>query len=108
MPKKLSELEALALAALTRMGPDAYGVTIREEIARGTGRSVSTGSLYKAIHRLEERGLVRFEIGEPTPERGGRAKKHVLLAPAGRRALEASARRFRWVVGGLQADGSTG
>lgn len=88
MPDTLSDLEILALAALVRLGPDAYGVSIRDQIAERTGRSVSIGSLYKALHRLEERGLIATEVGEPTAVRGGRAKKHVRVEPAGRTALE--------------------
>jgi DNA-binding PadR family transcriptional regulator len=63
------------------------GVTIREEIERRTGRSVSIGSLYKALHRLERQGLTGVTVGEPTGVRGGRAKKYVHLRPAGRSAL---------------------
>ena len=102
MTESLSELEMLAIAALVRLGPDAYGVTIRDEIEERTGRSVSVGSLYKALHRLEERGLVSTSVGEPTSVRGGRAKKHVKVEAAGHRALQDSMRAYARMFEGLR------
>lgn len=101
MSKPLSELEVLALAALARLGPDAYGVLIRQEIEDRTDRSISIGSLYKALHRLEQRKLVSSRLGVPTSVRGGRAKKHLTLEPEGRAALEASIRAVHDMVSGL-------
>jgi PadR family transcriptional regulator PadR len=107
MTDSLSDLETLALAALARLGPDAYGVSIREEIEERTGRAVSVGSLYKALHRLETRGLVKTTVGEPTSVRGGRAKKHVRIEPAGRAALRASIASYRRMFEGLGMDPKT-
>ena len=90
MVQPLSDLEVLALAAILRLDSEAYGVSIKDEIAKRTERSVSIGSLYKALHRLEHRGLIASYAGEPTAVRGGRAKKHFTIEPEGRRALEAS------------------
>ncbi len=99
--KPLSELEVLALAALARLGPDAYGVLIRQEIEDRTDRSISIGSLYKALHRLEKRQFISSQLGEPTAVRGGRAKKYIRLEPQGRDALEASIRAVYGMVSGL-------
>lgn len=104
MPETLSDLEMLALSALLHLGPEAYGVSIRHAILERTGRSVSIGSLYKAIHRLEKRGLVRTEVGEPTAVRGGRARKHVLMEEAGRRALRDSMRALSQMLDGAALD----
>jgi DNA-binding PadR family transcriptional regulator len=104
---QLSELELLALAAIARIGEDAYGVSIREEIERRTGRAVSIGSLYKALHRLERQGLTLVAVGEPTPVRGGRAKKYIGLEPAGRAALESSVESLRRLVDGVGRSWST-
>lgn len=104
MTPPLSDLEVLALAALLRLGPDAYGVSIQEEIADRTGRSVSIGSLYKALGRLESSGFVTPFIGEPTSVRGGRAKKHFRIEPAGRDALEAALGALHRMVDGLGLD----
>ncbi len=101
MPDVLSELEVLALAALLRLGDDAYGVAIRDDILERTGRSVSIGSLYKALQRLEDRGLAESEIGEPTAERGGRARKLLRITALGQAALRDSVASFRRMMDGL-------
>jgi PadR family transcriptional regulator PadR len=104
MTQSISDLEVLALAALLRLGEDAYGIAIKDDIAARTGRDVSIGSLYKALQRLEDRGLVDAWIGEPTSVRGGRAKKHFRVLPAGKEALEASLRSLQNMVDGLGLD----
>lgn len=101
----LSEIEVLAMAASAQLGGRGYGVSIRQEIRRRTGRSVSIGSLYKALHRLERRGLVQVSVGESTSERGGRARKLIRLSPAGRNALEASIASIHRMVEGLDGIG---
>lgn len=101
MTQPISDLEVLALAALLRLGDEAYGVSIKEDIGERTGRDVSIGSLYKALRRLEDRGLIEAWVGQPTSVRGGRAKKHFRVLPAGRDALEASLRSLRKMVDGL-------
>jgi DNA-binding PadR family transcriptional regulator len=90
MTESLGRFEELILLALLRLGPDAYGLAVRREIEERTAREVSTGALYTALKRLEERGLVASRMGEPTPERGGRRKKHYRLEAPGIRALRAS------------------
>ncbi|HXY30081.1 MAG TPA: helix-turn-helix transcriptional regulator [Gemmatimonadaceae bacterium] len=97
----LGALEQLLLLALVRLGDEAYGVSVRREVVRRTGRSASLGAIYSTLARLEEKGLVVSRLGEPTPERGGRRKKHFTLAPAGRRALEQNLRTLRTMTQGL-------
>ena len=86
-PDHLGRFEHFLLLAVIRLGDDAYGMTIRRELARHTGREVAVGAIYTALARLERRGLVRSQLGDPTPERGGRAKRYYRVLPAGRRAL---------------------
>jgi len=69
------EFEQLVLLAVLRLGADAYSVSIVEEIHSRTGRSVTHAAVYVALRRLEKKGLVRSWMGEPTAERGGRAKR---------------------------------
>lgn len=88
--KNLGEFEILVLAALVRLGTDAYGVTIRREIDERTGRSVSVGALYSTLSRLEEKNYVASRMGEATPERGGRAKRHYVIKAEGQAQLEKS------------------
>ena len=80
----------LAIAHLTQAGDDIYGVSIRQTIEARTGRSVTVGALYTALDRLERKGYVTSEMGEPTAARGGRAKRHFAMRPAGAAALERS------------------
>jgi DNA-binding PadR family transcriptional regulator len=90
MPRDhLGRFEHLLLLAVIRLGEeDAYGMTIRRELARHTGREVAVGAIYTALARLEARGLVQSKLGEPTPERGGKAKRFYRVLPAGRKAVE--------------------
>jgi DNA-binding PadR family transcriptional regulator len=77
----------MVLLALLRLGNDAYGMEVREEIERRTRRDVSYGAVYTALDRLERKGLVAYRMGEATPERGGRARKYFRVLPAGSDAL---------------------
>ena len=103
MPVRLGELEQLILIALLRLGEDSYGVTVRDEITRRTGRAMSFGTVYSTLARLEDKGLVSTRLGEPTPERGGRGKKHFVISSAGRKAVDASLRALRTMTRGLDA-----
>ena len=103
MPNHLGEFEQLVLLALLRLGRAGYGVTVREELQHRAGRNVSLGTVYKTLLRLEAKGLVSAHVGEPTPERGGRRKKHYLVTGAGRRALEHSLLALRRLSHGLAA-----
>jgi len=82
----LGEFEYLLLTAVARLGDEAYGVAIKEEIEAATRRRCSTGALYTTLDRLEEKGLVRTWMGDPTPERGGRPKRMVRVTAKGARA----------------------
>ena len=86
----LGEFEHTVLLAIVHVGEDAYGVTVREDIERRTGRDVSIGALYTAFDRLERKGLLRSTVSDPTPQRGGRAKRYVAITPAGAAALRRS------------------
>lgn len=83
----LNETEQLVLLALAHLGDEAYGVTVRREIEERSGRSVSIAAVYASLERLERRGHVEAWLSEPTPERGGRARKHFRVTPAGASAL---------------------
>jgi DNA-binding PadR family transcriptional regulator len=72
----LGNFDLMLLLALLRLGEDAYGVTIAEELEKQTGREVVVASVYATLERLQQRGLVTSRLGDPTPERGGRAKRY--------------------------------
>lgn len=97
----LGEFEQLVLLALLRLGENAYGVTVRLEIEKRTGREVALGAIYKTLGRLEEKGYVTSTVGEPTPERGGRRKKFYAVAPLGVKALNQSFTALRKMTRGL-------
>jgi PadR family transcriptional regulator, regulatory protein PadR len=80
---QLGEFELIVMLALLRLGDDAYGVPIARVIEESTGREVGIGSVYAALERLEQKGLVASRLGEPTPERGGRAKRYFRITKAG-------------------------
>lgn len=101
MPHALGEFEQLILFALIRLGADAYGVTIRQQIESRTGRAVSPGALYTALDRLETRGLVASRLGDPTPQRGGKRKRLYTLRPAGERALARVYESMRLMANGV-------
>jgi|ERR1044071_2137368 DNA-binding PadR family transcriptional regulator len=91
MPRHfLGEFEKAVLLALMRLGDDAYGVTIREELATRLEREVSIGAVYTTLGRLEEKGFVSSILGSPTPERGGRAKRFFHIEADGAEALRNS------------------
>ena len=84
----LGEMELMVLLATVRLGDDAYGVPISKELLLIAKREVSMGSIYAALERLESKGFVSWSLGEPTPERGGRAKRYFRVTPKGIRALK--------------------
>jgi PadR family transcriptional regulator, regulatory protein PadR len=88
----LGSLELLVLLAVMRAGRNAYGIPIAREIEASSGRDVALGSIYATLSRLEDKGLVISELGDPTPERGGRAKAFFrLTAPGLKEVQEAQA-----------------
>ena len=98
----LGEFEQMVLLAIAQRGDDAYGVTIRGEIVRRTGRNVAIGALYTALDRLERKGLVSSSMSEPTPERGGRSRRYYVLRAAGAAALRQSRDRLDRMWAGLE------
>lgn len=100
-PHVLGDFEQLILFALIRLGADAYGVTIRNQIEARTGRTISPGALYTALDRLEKRGLVVSRLGDPTPQRGGKRKRLYTLQPAGERALARVYESMRMMANGV-------
>src|SRR6186713_971483 len=97
----LGEFEQLILLAILRLRADAYGVTIRAELADRAGRNIAPGALYTALERLETKGLITSRMSDPTPQRGGRAKRYVSVTAAGMEALTRSVRAYERLLDGL-------
>ena len=83
----LGNCELMVMLAVMRLGENAYGVPISREIESTTKREVAVGSVYAALERLEDKGLVASRVGEPTAERGGRAKRYFRITAKGLRVV---------------------
>lgn len=98
-----SELEHFVLLALMHLGGEGYGVTVRDEIERRTGKRPSLAAVYGVLARLEEKGLASSWTSDPVPERGGRAKRHYRVEPSGVEAARAARERMERMWRGLDA-----
>jgi PadR family transcriptional regulator, regulatory protein PadR len=98
----LSALEQQVMLAMLRLHPSAYGITIREHIAEKTGKAPSLGSVYAVLDRLEDKGYSTSRLGEPTAERGGRAKIYFSLTASGEATLRRSLEALRSLQSGLR------
>ena len=90
----LSDFELVVLLAVLRVGEDAYGVPVAQEIEERTGRTVAVAMVYAALQRLESRGLVSSVLGDPTASRGGRAKRFFHVTRKGIKEAREAQRAF--------------
>jgi DNA-binding PadR family transcriptional regulator len=88
----LGELELMLLLAVIHLGEEAYGVPISRELEKHRGKDVAVGSVYAALERLETKGLVTSMLGDPTPERGGKAKRFFRITKEGLRQVHETRR----------------
>ena len=87
----IGNFEQIVLTAIVRCGDDAYGVTIHEAAEELSGhKSIALGAVYATLDRLEDKNLISSWLSDPTPERGGRSKRHYKLEQDGARALRDS------------------
>jgi PadR family transcriptional regulator len=98
------EFEMLLMLAVMRLDADAYGVTIREELEKETSRTLTLGTVYKTLGRLEDKGHLRSSTSEPVAERGGRRKKLYALSPSGLEAVQRSLADLRSLTRGLDLE----
>ena len=97
----LGNFDLMLLLAVLRLGDEAYGVTIAQELEQHTGREVVIASVYARLDSLQERGLVTSSLGDPTPERGGRAKRYFQITGAGIREIRDARRALTTMWKGL-------
>jgi PadR family transcriptional regulator, regulatory protein PadR len=83
----LGEFETAVLLAIIHLQGRGYGVSIADEIERRSGRPISFGAVYATLDRLQKKGLITSDLGEPTPERGGKPKRFYRIKADGERAL---------------------
>jgi len=98
----LGGLESLLLLAILRLDDRAYGAAIRQELLDQARKDVAVGAIYTGLDRLERKGFVKSWTGEPTVERGGRAKKFYRMTPKGKRALNETYYVMRRLSAGLE------
>jgi DNA-binding PadR family transcriptional regulator len=101
-PSTLGEFEHLVMLAILRLDDNAYGVAIRAEIEKCAEQSVTPGALYTTLDRLTQKGWVDSQVGDPTPIRGGRAKRYYKVTAAGIAAVKASHRALQTMAAGLK------
>ena len=102
MAAYLGEFEQLILLAILRLGPKATGSAIRGAVEEGGRRTVWIGAVHTTLERLEQKGLARSRIGDPTPQRGGKRKRHYEVSASGRRARQAAYRSIRSMAEGIE------
>jgi len=104
----LTDFELIILLAVLRVGENAYGVSIANEIEQTGGRTVLLAAIYTALDRLEDNGLVTSSYGDPTPERGGRAKRFFKVTSKGLKLVKDTQRSFVSLWSGIpQLKGGT-
>jgi PadR family transcriptional regulator, regulatory protein PadR len=91
----LGNFELMVLLAIMRVGEDAYGVLVSRELEAQSGQQIVVASVYAALQRLEEKGLVTSSVGDPTPERGGRAKRFFKVTAKGLREVRSTQRALQ-------------
>lgn len=104
-PAFLSTLELMVLHTIVQLGTNAYGVPIREEIYKQYGRDISVGALYVTLTRVENKGFLKSHMGDPTKQRGGRAKKYFVITALGQEVLVNTIFAMRKILVGTQFGG---
>jgi DNA-binding PadR family transcriptional regulator len=92
--KHLGEAEQLILLAAWRLGENAHGLAIRDETRERTGRNLTVSAIYVTLVRLERKGYVTSFLADPTPVRGGKAKRYFTVKAKGIEALEDARRQM--------------
>ncbi len=103
----LGSLEHIVLLAVMRLGEEAYGITVRREIENTAGRDLSIGAVYATLVRLESKGFVKSSAGEPTAERGGRAKRYFRVTADGKAVLRNTHDIIQKMSAGIKGLGAT-
>jgi DNA-binding PadR family transcriptional regulator len=97
--KTLGTLELAVVLAVVRLGDDAYGLAVRDDVSARLRHDYSVGAVYTTLHRLEGKRLLASRLTEPLAVRGGRARRQFTVTAAGRRALVQAERRASSVWG---------
>ncbi len=96
-----SDFEQQVLLAVWRLGEHAYGASVRDELEARTGRELAQGAVYVTLVRLEKKGLLLSRLADPTPVRGGKAKRYFEITPQGVAGVQAVRRTMDKLWEGL-------
>ena len=99
--ESLGSLELTVVLAVARLGEEAYGLSVRRDLAARTGRDYSVGAVYTTLERLEAKGFVSSRLSGPVARRGGRSRRQFRLTAAGQRAIACAERTARQVWAGV-------
>lgn len=99
----LGTLELAALLSVVRLGDDAYGLAVRQDLVERTGRERSVGAVYTTLQRLEDKGFLRSQASEPLPVRGGRSRRQYTLTGAGAAAVRDAERHVKSIWAGVRS-----
>lgn len=102
-PIYLGEFEYAVLLAVLHLDDSAYAVPIREVIEQRTGRPIARGALYTGLDRLESKGCLKSRMGDPSDERGGKARRYYAVTAAGMKAIRATHGAFASLTKGLES-----
>ncbi len=98
----LGQFEQLVLTGVLLLREQAYGMAVHAKVCELGGRQVLLPAVYVTLDRLEDKGYVTSWLTDPTPERGGRAKRCFRLLALGERALQESASTSRRIVDAVE------
>ncbi|MBE1302321.1 MAG: PadR family transcriptional regulator [Alteromonadaceae bacterium] len=98
----LGEFEHLLLLALMQLGGKSHGTLIRHNLKDLVNRDASIGALYATLERMEKKGYVTSSVGEPTAERGGRAKRYFEVTAEGKKLLKQTKKNLEVMWQGVQ------
>ena len=101
MTTSLGTLELTTLLAVARLGDEAYGLAVRQDLSERAGRDYSVGAIYTTLQRLEDKGLLTSRASEPLPVRGGRSRRHFRVTGAGARAIRDAERHAKSMWAGV-------
>ena len=101
----LGEFELMILLAIIRLGDEVYGVRLARELSAIRGADVAAGSVYAALDRLELKGLIASSLGDPSPERGGRAKRYFRVTQQGLQTIRETRKMLSKLWKSLPATG---